>query len=616
MIKLRDSLSKKLTAMNMLVSGGALLLASSAFFAYDFITFRANLVANTSTEAQIIGSNAVSPLIFNDSKSAETTLSALRASQHIVYAGVYTAKGDYLAGYRRDPVLQPLPLPASILVTNELSRFEKGQFDLARAIIFQGKPVGFVYIQSDLGAISDRLKSYAIILLAILAASMVAALVLSRIFQRAISQPILRLADTARLVSREQDYLIRAPATGDQDEVALLVNAFNEMLHEIQKRDSALQESERQFRDLADSIPQLAWMAEPNGNLFWYNQRWYQYTGSSPEKMIGWGWESVHDPEILPKVRTIWGESIRTGQPFQMIFPLRGSDGTFRPFLTLATPIRDGEGRIVRWFGTNTDITEQRRSEEALRQTEKLAATGRLAASIAHEINNPLEAVTNLVYLARLQPANVQKYLKLADQELDRIAQITKNTLGFYRDTASPSSVDISEVLAEVAALYSRKIHFKKITLQPEYGEGIEVTGFPGEIRQIFANLIANAIEAIMDAGTIRIRAREEQSLDGRSSPGVRITFLDNGAGIAPEKIKRIFEPFYTTKKDVGTGLGLWLTLGLVGKHGGSIRVRSSVRPGRTWTAFSVFLPKFGPAGSPISASENSKEKETESRPS
>ena len=106
-------------------------------------------------------------------------------------------------------------------------------------------------------------------------------------------------------------------------------------------------------------------------------------------------------------------------------------DGAFREFLTLALPVRDAHGKVVRWFGTNTDITEQRRSEEALRQTEKLAATGRLAASIAHEINNPLEAVTNLVYLARKQPSNVQAYLTLADQELDRIAQITKNTLGF-----------------------------------------------------------------------------------------------------------------------------------------------------------------------------------------
>ena len=613
MADFRDSLSRKLTAMNMLVSGGALLLASLAFFAYDLYTFRANLVNNTSIQAQMIGSNAVSPLIFNDARSAQNTLSAMRASQHVVYAAIYTAKGDFLAGYWRDQSSAPLPLPSLYPGNGQIAGFEKRMFNLEQEIVFQGKPVGFVYIRSDLGALADRLETYALILVVIVGASLIAALALSRISQRTVSKPILELAETARLVSRERDYGVRARETGDHDEVALLVDAFNEMLNEIQTRDSALQVSERQFRTMADSIPQMAWIAEADGKLSWYNHRWYDYTGSSPEEMLGWGWEAVHDPALLPEVRRRWRESILTGQPFEMIFPLRAEDGSFRDFLTLAMPVRDGRGKVARWFGTNTDITEQRRSEEALRQTEKLAATGRLAASIAHEINNPLEAVTNLVYLARIQPANLQKYLKLADQELDRIAQITKNTLGFYRDTSSPSPVDISEALEEVVALYSRKIHFKGIELQPEYGKGIVISGFPGEIRQIFANLLANAVEALPNSGRLRIRAREVPARNGTRPAGVQITFLDNGTGIAPERIQKIFEPFYTTKKDVGTGLGLWLTLGLVGKHAGSLRVRSSVKPGHTWTAFSLFLPKLAVVNKLMSSKEGAAQAETES---
>lgn len=307
--------------------------------------------------------------------------------------------------------------------------------------------------------------------------------------------------------------------------------------------------------------------------------------------MEGWGWQSVHHPETLPKVLVAWRAALATGQPFQMIFPLRGADGTFREFLTLAMPVRDANGRVVRWFGTNTDMTEQRRAEEALRQSEKLAATGRLAASIAHEINNPLEAVTNLVYLARKQPANVRKYLDLADQELDRIAQITKNTLGFYRDSTATREMDLCAVLEEVLALYTRKLEFKRITVRPEYDAGIKIAGFPGEVRQIFANLIANAIEALSEGGSLCIRASKVRARDGSNRSGVRIMFFDNGTGIAPTHRKRIFEPFYTTKQDVGTGLGLWLTMQLIDKHHGNLRVRSSVRPGRSWTAFSVFLP-------------------------
>jgi len=592
MIRVRDSLSRKLTIMNLMVSGVALVLASLAFFAYDLITFRNNLRTSTSIQAQIIGENSISPLIFNDPDSAQKTLSALHTSPHIVYGAIYTANGTFFAGYwRQDQPKHPYALPAQAMGSQESSRFAKGQFEHTHAIYFQGKLVGIVYIRSDLSALHDRLRSYGIILILILSASLLAALAVSRVSQRRVSQPILRLAETAQQVSREKDFNLRAPEAGDSDEVGALVQSFNEMLLEIQKRDSELQEREQQFRTLADSIPQMAWMAEPSGDLFWYNHRWFEYTGTTPEQMKGWGWQTVQDPERLPQVLAQWRISLATGEPFQMVFPLRAGDGSYRDFLTLALPVRDARGEIVRWFGTNTDITEQRRAEEALRRTEKLAATGRLAASIAHEINNPLEAVTNLVYLAKKQPHNLEKFLQLAEHELDRIAQITRNTLGFYRDSASSAAVDVSEVLQEVARLYERKLQFKRVTLAPEYGSDLTILAYPGELRQIFANLIANAIEALPDRGCLRIRASKTRSWRNGPQPGVRVTFLDNGSGIPPEIRKRIFEPFFTTKKDVGTGLGLWLTANLVEKHKGLLSIRSSIRPERTWTAVSVFLP-------------------------
>jgi PAS domain S-box-containing protein len=593
MSMLRNSLSKKLTLMNMLVSAAAVLLVSVSFFVYDAIVFRKNVINNLSTQAQIIGANSVSPLIFSDARAAENTLSALRASRRIVYAGIYTPNRAYFAGYWRDQANKPsMALPNYPLDEDLHYWFETGQFALVRTIFFEGKPVGIVYIRTDLSAIYERFQSYGIILLVIVSVSLIAALALSRLLQRVISQPILRLAETARNVSRDKDFAVRVPETGDHDEVATLVEAFNGMLFEIQKRDSALQESERQFRTLADSIPQMAWMADAEGKRLWYNQRWYEYTGASPEQVLGWGWRSFHDPQKLPEVLERWKISLTSDKPFEMIYPLRGADGTYRQFLTLAVPVRDAKGKVVRWFGSNTDITEQLQSQETLRRTEKLAATGRLAASIAHEINNPLEAVTNLVYLARKQPANATKYLELADLELDRIAQITKNTLGFYRDSASTRELDIAEVLDEVLALYERKLKSKEIAVRREYERGITVAAYPGEVRQIFANLVSNAIEALPEKGHLTIRAGSARTQDGSGRQGVRILFVDNGTGITPANRKKIFEPFYTTKKDVGTGLGLWLSLQLVEKHHGALRLRSSVRPGRTWTAFSLFLPE------------------------
>jgi PAS domain S-box-containing protein len=597
MITLRDSLSKKLTAMNMAVSAAALVLAGAAIFIYDLHTFRINLARSVSVQAQIVGSNSVSPLIFNDPRSAENTMSALRAAPHVTYAGIYDLEGHFFAGYWRDGAIHGFPLPPIPPGELEAHWYKNSRLELVQVIIFGGKPVGIVYIQSDLGALTDRQKSYATILLVILGASLIAALILSRISQRIISRPVMKLAETARTVSREKNYAVRAAPTGTADEVAVLIDAFNDMLTAIQERDSDLQEREEQFRTLADSIPQMAWMAEANGALFWYNQRWYQYTGTTSEQMVGWGWQSIHDPATLPRVLEKWRASINTGKPFEMVFPLRGADGGYREFLTLALPVRDAHGKIARWFGSNTDITEQLRSEEALRRSEKLAATGRLAASIAHEINNPLEAVTNLVYLARKQPSNIQKYLAMADQELDRIAQITKNTLGFYRDTSSPSIVNISVALEEVVSLYARKLQFKKITIRHDYGNNMEILGYPGEIRQIFANLVANAIEATEEKGSIAIKVSRVSVWSDHARKAVRVSVMDSGSGIPPEQMARIFEPFYTTKKDVGTGLGLWLTQNLIKKHRGLIRVRSSIRPERRWTVFSVILPIWDDAG-------------------
>jgi signal transduction histidine kinase len=303
-------------------------------------------------------------------------------------------------------------------------------------------------------------------------------------------------------------------------------------------------------------------------------------------------WQTFHDPKVFPEFLKRWRASIATGQAFEMVFPLRGKDGTYRDFLTLVMPVRNPQGRITRWFGTNTDITEQRRSEEALRRSEKLAATGRLAASIAHEINNPLEAVTNLIYLARKNPAKSERYLAMADHELERIAEITRHTLGFFRDSSTPVMLNVAEVLTDVLNLYDRKLRFKEITVRTELGEGIEIKGFPGEIRQVFSNLVANAVDAMSEGGTLRVKASKAREWpDGRRS-GVRVSVMDTGSGIARQLLAKIFEPFYTTKKDVGTGLGLWLSRSLVQKHQGTIRVRSRTGSARSGTVFSIFLPQ------------------------
>jgi PAS domain S-box-containing protein len=238
------------------------------------------------------------------------------------------------------------------------------------------------------------------------------------------------------------------------------------------------------------------------------------------------------------------------------------------------------------------DLSERKTAELALLKQEKLASAGRLAATIAHEINNPLEAVTNLLYLARSSPdlpAGVQQMLKTADEELQRVTHTAKQTLGFYRESTQAGDVDLVQAITDVVSVYGRKLEHRKIDVQTEFRAHPIVHAFGGELRQIFSNVINNAADAMPGGGRLRIRV--SHAADG-SRPFVRVTVCDEGTGIDREQRPHIFEPFFTTKRDVGTGLGLWVTKQLVEKHGGRISVRSTTRPDRHGTVFSIVLPE------------------------
>jgi PAS domain S-box-containing protein len=261
--------------------------------------------------------------------------------------------------------------------------------------------------------------------------------------------------------------------------------------------------------------------------------------------------------------------------------------------LLTISPIKNAGGKVIGLSSIMRDITERKRAEEALLISEKLAATGRLAATIAHEVNNPLEAVTNLLYLAKSRPADFVKYLEMAEHELNRVSQITKQTLGFYRETSSMAPVDLSQVLDEILMLYSQRIKVRQISVTKEYKGKTSIEGYGGEIRQIFANLVGNAIDAMPKGGQLKIKLSGQHVWNGSGIRGVRVSVADTGSGIEKQHMNRIFEPFYTTKKDVGTGLGLWLTRSLIKHHNGAIRVRSRTGSRGSGTVFSVFLPEF-----------------------
>jgi len=239
------------------------------------------------------------------------------------------------------------------------------------------------------------------------------------------------------------------------------------------------------------------------------------------------------------------------------------------------------------------DITDRKRAAEAMILSEKQASVGRLAATIAHEINNPLAAVTNAVFLAKTAdnlPALTIEHLEVADSELKRVAQITHQLLGFYRENQSPTVTSVTDVLSSAVGLLENKIKAKRARIEKQWDRDVQITAMASELRQVFCNLLANSLDAIGDQGTIRLRVSEVSPvLYGRRY--VRATVADNGTGISADARQRIFQPFFTTKGAVGTGLGLWVSKQIINKHGGTIRVRSKVSGHGRGTVFSVILP-------------------------
>ena len=247
-----------------------------------------------------------------------------------------------------------------------------------------------------------------------------------------------------------------------------------------------------------------------------------------------------------------------------------------------------------RLLGVSMDITTIKQAQEALLQSEKLAAAGRLAASISHEINNPLESVTNLLFLVSSDeslPATLRSFVAQAEQELARVSQIATQTLRFYRQSTKPTSVDMPSLLDSVLALHRGRFANMQVEVVRQYRSTAPLLCFEGELRQVFTNLVGNALDAMFGKdGRLVLRTTRRRNWKSGQA-GVRVTICDNGSGITPEVLARIFEPFYSTKGLRGTGLGLWVSKEIIAKHRGLVKVRSRVGRG---TIFSVFFPFEG----------------------
>jgi PAS domain S-box-containing protein len=319
-------------------------------------------------------------------------------------------------------------------------------------------------------------------------------------------------------------------------------------------------------------------------------ERMFGYTA---QEMIGRPITTIIPPELHDDETRILA-TIARGERIEHFETVRVRKNGERVDVSLTvSPLRDPLGRIFGAAKIARDITERKKAERTLLTTERLAAVGRLAATIAHEINNPLEAVTNLVFLAKMAnpPSEVLAFLTAAEEQLICVSHLTRQALGFYRESSGTRRMWPSEIINSVISVFAARARNRGIELKTEIDDSREIYAVPGEIRQVLANLVSNSIDAMHGPGRIRIRVSSTSRWSTGHESGIRITVADTGSGISEETRRHVFEPFFTTKRDVGTGLGLWVCKSIVDNHHGTIQIHSSATPENSWTAVSVFLP-------------------------
>jgi PAS domain S-box-containing protein len=487
------------------------------------------------------------------------------------------------------------------LTANEAYFFPINRVDWegVRPIYVGHKLYGFVWVKTDNDWDGEQLKSVLRTSAVFGAIWIVASILLAWGLAQSITSPLAELHRGTRALMRSPEGVAHFPLPVTvHNEIGELIETFNRMVASIEEQRAGLSDTLSLLDSMLANAPIGLAFFDRRCRFVRVNRIFAETTGVPLSRHLGRTLPEVLPTPVAHQLERVIQSVFDQDQPMRDLEVTGSAEAALRAWTWIisAYPIHTTSDR-VRWVGLIVmDASDRKRSEEALRKTEKLAATGRLAASIAHEINNPLEAITNLLYLlsnhADLQePA--RSYVEMAEHEVRRISEITQQTLRFYRQSTLPALTNLSELLDSVLRLHQGRLRNLGIAVERKYDSNTNLYCFAGELRQVFANLIGNAIDAMPGGGRLVLRARRSRDWSDPSKLGVRFQVADTGSGMTPEVRKRIFEPFFTTKEVTGTGLGLWVSSEIVAKHKGSMRVRSHSEKlgGRSGTIFELFFP-------------------------
>jgi len=588
------SLRRKLILVIMAAAGLTLLMAVAGFLMVEVVNFRRSTQRELQILAEVLGEGSAAAIEFRDPAEAERVLSALEAHRHITDAVILDRRGQVLASYLR-PGAAPGPAAASL--PSPAFRFQDRHLWVTSPIRHGGEHYGTIYLREDLDELGAYVRwTLGTVLLASLVIGIAATLLAIRM-GRLVVTPVLHLTEAARRIAKHQapgERVLRET----QDEVGLLVDAFNQMLDQLGERQARLEE--------AQHLAHLGnWVRDPQAGRAGWSDETFRIFGLEPSAEMP-AYDQIRQlihPEDLARLEAAHAGSLQDGSQFDLEIRLLRPGPPQAWIQVLGARFTDSESRRAVLRGTILDITERKHAESALLQGQKLESLGILAGGIAHDFNNLLMAVQGYLDLCRLElpeGSRPAESLQKAGRVLVRAADLTRQMLAYSGKAQFLSRpLDIGHLVREMAHLLSVSIS-KKIELCLEIADELPaVVGDPAQLQQVVMNLVINASDAIQDQdGTIRVAAQVQQldaeelaaGFPGQSmAPGrfVALTVQDNGQGMAAHTLSRIFDPFFTTKFH-GRGLGLAALLGIVKAHKGGVRVQS--QPGQG-TTFNVLLP-------------------------
>jgi signal transduction histidine kinase len=588
------SLRRKLILVIMAAAGLTLLMAVAGFLMVEVVNFRRSTQRELQILAEVLGEGSAAAIEFRDPAEAERVLSALGAHRHITDAVILDRRGQVLASYLR-PGAEPGPAAASL--PSPAFRFQDRHLWVTSPIRHGGEHYGTIYLREDLDELGAYVRwTLGTVMLASLVIGTAATLLAIRM-GRLVVTPVLHLTEAARRIAKHQapgERVLRET----QDEVGLLVDAFNQMLDQLGERQARLEE--------AQHLAHLGnWVRDPQVGRAGWSDETFRIFGLEPSTEMP-AYDQIRQlihPEDLARLEAAHAKSLQDGSQFDLEIRLLRPGAPQAWIQVLGARFTDSESQRAVLRGTILDITERKHAESALLQGQKLESLGILAGGIAHDFNNLLMAVQGYLDLCRLElpeGSRPAESLQKAGRVLVRAADLTRQMLAYSGKAQFLSRpLDIGHLVREMAHLLSVSIS-KKIELCLEIADELPaVVGDPAQLQQVVMNLVINASDAIQDQdGTIRVAAQVQQ-LDAEElaagfpgpsmAPGrfVALTVQDNGQGMAAHTLSRIFDPFFTTKFH-GRGLGLAALLGIVKAHKGGVQVQS--QPGQG-TTFNVLLP-------------------------